>query len=165
MAKLTAKQQMFVKEYLVDLNATQAAKRAGYSAKRADAIGYELLRKPEIAAAVQEAMNERAKRVEITGDRVLQEIGKLAFANIQDFYDENGSLKNITDLPRELAVALHSTKINLTEACAVQEVKLHDKIKSLELLGRHLKLWKDVGSEENPARVIHKIERIVVKPK
>ena len=140
---MTNKQQMFVKEYLIDLNATQAAIRAGYSEKTAGQIGDENLKKPEIAGAIQEAMNKRSARVEITADKVLQEIAKLAFANLQDFYDENGSLKDIKSLPRDVAVALSSSKVNLTEACAVQEIKLHDKKGSLELLGRHLKLFTD----------------------
>lgn len=70
-------------EYLVDLNATQAAIRAEYSAKRADAIGYENLRKPEIAEAVSAARKEREKRTEITQDMVLQELAKIGFADIR----------------------------------------------------------------------------------
>lgn len=74
MAKLTAKQQMFVKEYLIDLNATQAAIRAGYAPKRADAIGYENLRKPEIAAAVEEAVKARSEKLSVTAEDVVQSI-------------------------------------------------------------------------------------------
>lgn len=140
---MTPKQQMFVKEYLIDLNATQAAIRAGYSAKNADVIGNQLIGKTLVSNAIQAAMEKRSTRLEITADKVLQEIAKLAFANLQDFYDENGSLKDIHTLPRDVAVALSSSKINLTEACAVQEIKLHDKKGSLELLGRHLKLFTD----------------------
>jgi len=143
MAKLTRKQQMFVKEYLVDLNATQAAIRAGYSAKTANRIASENLAKPVIAEAIQSAMKERSARIEITADGVLQELAKLAFVNIQDFYDEAGSLKEISALPRDVAAALSSVKINLTEACAVQEIKVYDKGANLERLGRHLKLFTD----------------------
>lgn len=140
---LTPKQEMFIKEYLIDLNLTQAATRAGYSAKTAEAAGCRLFKDVKIQSAIQAEMNKRATRTEITADRVLQEIARLAFANLQDFYNENGSLKEIKDLPREVAAALSSTKINLTEACAVQEIKLHDKKGSLELLGKHLKLFTD----------------------
>ena len=79
MSGLTKKQERFVEEYLVDLNATQAAIRAGYSEKTAEAIGYENLRKPQIQAVIQKAMETRSKRMEITQDRVLDEIGKVAF--------------------------------------------------------------------------------------
>jgi len=80
---LTDKQKRFVEEYLLDLNATQAAIRAGYSAKTAGSIGEENLRKPEIAAAIQEAQDARSKRTEITADRVLQELAKIGFADIR----------------------------------------------------------------------------------
>ena len=71
---MTPKQERFVQEYLVDLNATQAAIRAGYAKKRADAIGYENLRKPEIAKAIEAAQSKRAKRIEITQDYVLERL-------------------------------------------------------------------------------------------
>jgi len=148
--QLTPKQQLFVLEYLIDLNATQAAIRAGFSKKTAEWIGPQVLGKTHVAAAIQEAMNKRAARIEITGDKVLQELAKLSFANLQDFYNKNGSFKEIHELPRDVAAALLSVKVNYTSECAIQEVKLHDKKGSLELLGRHLKLWKDVGSADNP---------------
>lgn len=151
--ELTAKQEMFCKEYLIDLNATQAAIRAGYSEKQAAVIGHENLRKPNISATIQQAMDARASRIEITADKVLQEIAKLAFSNMQDFYNPNGSLKEICELPRDVAAAMLSSKINLTESCAVQEIKLHDKKGSLELLGKHLMLFSDksAGDDETPA--------------
>ena len=82
---LTAKQQRFVEEYLIDLNATQAAIRAGYSEKTAYSIGEENLRKPEISFEIQKAMDRRSKRTEITADRVLQEYAKIGFSNITDY--------------------------------------------------------------------------------
>lgn len=71
---MTPKQNAFVREYLVDLNATQAAIRAGYSKRTAHVIGHENLTKPEIAMTIEAAMNERAKRTEITADYVLEGI-------------------------------------------------------------------------------------------
>ena len=142
-AKLTLKQELFIKEYLIDLNATQAAIRAGYSEKTAQVIGSENLSKPFIAIAIQEAMNKRSEKTEITAEKVLQEIAKLAFSNLQDFYHPDGGLKAIHELPRDVAACLLTNKINLTEASAIQEIKLHDKKGSLELLGRHLKLFTD----------------------
>lgn len=147
---LTYRQELFAKEYLVDLNATQSAIRAGYSEKTAYSQGERLLRNVEVAAEIQKNMDKRAAKIEITADKVLQEIAKLSFANLQDFYNENGSLKEIHTLPRDVAAALASSKVNLTEACAVQEIKLHDKKGSLELLGKHLKLFNEVGSKDNP---------------
>ena len=87
MAQLTDKQKRFVAEYLVDLNATQAAIRAGYSKKTADRIGPELLGKTCVSEAIRVAMRDREKRTEITQDRVLNELGKVAFAKAADYTD------------------------------------------------------------------------------
>ncbi|MNM44922.1 Terminase small subunit [compost metagenome] len=78
---LTAKQKLFVQEYLIDLNATQAAIRAGYSERTARKIGQENLTKPDIQAAIQEAQNQRAERTEITADMVLQRWWDIATAD------------------------------------------------------------------------------------
>ena len=141
--KLTAKQEIFVREYLIDLNATQAAIRAGYSAKTAQWIGPQQLTKSHVATAIQAQMDKRAAKIEISAEKVLQEIAKMAFANVQDLYDEHGILKPISELPRDVAASIQSVKVNLTEACAIQEVKLWDKKGSLELLGKHLVLFSD----------------------
>jgi len=84
---LTAKQQRFVEEYLVDLNATQAAIRAGYSADTAGAIGHENLKKPEIQLALQEARKEQQKRTGITADAVLLEIANVAMADARELVE------------------------------------------------------------------------------
>ena len=83
--KLTPKQARFVQEYLIDLNAAQAAIRAGYSAKTARVIGHEILSKPDIAAAIKKAMAERAERTRLTGDMVVDELRKIGFANMADY--------------------------------------------------------------------------------
>ncbi len=83
--KLTPKQARFVQEYPIDLNAAQAAIRAGYNARTARVIGHENLTKPHIAAAIEKAMAERAERTEVTADLVVGELRKIAFANIADY--------------------------------------------------------------------------------
>ena len=87
--KLTPKQARFVQEYLIDLNAAQAAIRAGYSAKTARVIGHENLTKPDIAAAIKKAMAERAERTELTADWVVDELRKIAGANMADYMKAN----------------------------------------------------------------------------
>lgn len=84
---LTPKQQAFVREYLADMNATQAAVRAGYSQKTAKEIGYQTLGRPEVADAIAEAMRARSKRTQITADRLVEEMAKLAYADITDAMD------------------------------------------------------------------------------
>ena len=89
MAKITKKNEVFCEEYLIDLNATQAAIRAGYSPNAAGSIGSELLKKPEIRARIDQAMAERSKRTGINADRVLRELGRIAFLNPKDVIDLN----------------------------------------------------------------------------
>ena len=142
MAKLTAKQQTFVEEYLIDLNATQAAIRAGYSAKNADKIGSELLGKTRVAEAVSMAMAERSRRTGINQDRILQEIAKLALVNIDDVVDlRTGKVKG--SATKEDLACIQSIKIKPTEFGDEREIKFYDKKGSLELAGKHLGMFKD----------------------
>lgn len=142
MAKLTAKQQTFVEEYLIDLNATQAAIRAGYSAKNADKIGSELLGKTRVAEAVSMAMAERSRRTGINQDRILQEIAKLALVNIDDVVDlRTGRVKG--SATKEDLACIQSIKIKPTEFGEEREIKFYDKKGSLELAGKHLGMFKD----------------------
>lgn len=149
--KLTAKQQAFVNEYIVDLNATQAAIRAGYSEDTAYSIASENLTKPEIAGAIQVAMELRADRTRITADRVLVEVAKLGFSNIKDIFTATGQLKNLSALPDEVTAAIQSVEVVTKrvdggedhEVEYVHKIKMADKKASLELLGKHLKLFAD----------------------
>jgi phage terminase small subunit len=142
---LTAKQQQFVNEYLVDLNATKAAIRAGYSTNRADAMGHENLRKPEIAHAVEEAMKARSDRTEVTADRVLAEYAKLAFLDPRRFYDANGGLIPVPLLPADVAAALSSMEVSTERNkdsenptfADVTKIKFSDKKAALDSVARH----------------------------
>ena len=150
---LTPKQAAFVAEYLVDLNATQAAIRAGYSAKTAGSVGAENLSKPEIAAAIAEAQRKRAERTEITQDRVLQEYAKLAFLDPRRFYDSSGNLIDIPSLPADVAAAISGMDIAVEKAGAddsgapvfaqVRKIKLADKKGALDSVARHLGMFND----------------------
>lgn len=146
--KLTPKQTAFVQEYLIDLNATQAAIRAGYSEKTSYSIGQENLNKPEIQEAVQKAMEERSKRTEITQDRVLKELALIGFLDIRDAFDESGNLIPIKNMPEDVARAIggidHSVIGSDEEKVGVtSKIKLIDKKGTLELMGRHLKMFTD----------------------
>lgn len=131
-ARLTDKQKRFVAEYLVDLNATAAARRAGYSAKTADRIGPELLGKTCVSQAIQEAMQNRQQRTEVTQDYVIKK------------------LKEITD--KDASDAQDS------------DLKYSNKIKALELLGKHLGTWepkddgpKDESEEDDLSRSLREL--------
>jgi len=163
-AKLTAKQQMFVSEYLVDLNATQAAIRAGYSTKMAGKIGYQLLEKTRIQEAIETAMKEREKRTQITADRVLQELARIAYSDMRRFsrWGPGGvKLKNSEELSDDEAACVAEVSETVTEYGGSIKFKLHDKLKALELAGRHLGLFKDKLelSGETGVRIINDIPR------
>ena len=104
--KLTEKQKCFVEEYLVDLNATQAAIRAGYSPDTARATGHENLTKPNISEAIQTAIEERSKRTQIDQDMVIKELYNIAFIDIRQAYDEEGKLLTIHKIPEDIAPLL-----------------------------------------------------------
>ena len=145
---LTAKQQRFIDEYLIDLNATQAAIRAGYSEKTAGKIGQENLIKPEIQVIIAESVAKRSKRTEITQDRVLLEIARLAFNDPRKAFDKNGAILPIHEWPDEVAAAISAIKINETKVDGVvvgetKEIKFWDKGKQIELAGRHLAMFTD----------------------
>lgn len=106
---LTPKQERFVEEYLVDLNATAAAVRAGYSEKTANRIGSENLSKPDIQAAIYAGMKKRSERTKVTIDRVIEGLAEIAFSSVEEYREKMG-----------------------------MELKPSDKTKALELLGKHL---------------------------
>jgi len=109
--ELTPKQARFVAEYLIDLNATQAAIRAGYSARTAASQGARLLKHGGVARAVQAAQQARALRTEITQDRVLQELARIAFFDIRRLYRADGSMKDPCELDADTAAALASIEV------------------------------------------------------
>jgi len=143
---MTGKQQCFVEEYLIDLNATTAAIRAGYSVKSAYSIGAENLRKPQIRARVDYAMAERSKRTGINQDRVVRELARVAFVNLNDLVDtETGAVK--PDATQDDLAAIAGIRIKTSSGdggeSVEHEVRLCDKLKALELLGRHLGMFND----------------------
>ena len=142
MAKLTDKQQRFCDEYLIDLNAKQAAIRAGYSPNSAEQQASRLLRIVKVQNEIDKKMAERSRRTGINQDRVLMEIAKLAFVNIDDVIDLH-TAEVRADATKEDLACIQSVKIKPTEFGTEREIKLCDKKPNLELLGRHLGMFKD----------------------
>lgn len=146
MAKLTAKQKRFVEEYLIDLNATQAAIRAGYKVDNARQTATENLAKPYISEAIEKALAERSRRTGISQDRVIQELAKIAFVNIRDVVNDDAEI--LTNADEADLAAVESLKVKIIptksgENGIEREVKLSSKLKALELLGKHLGMWND----------------------
>ena len=160
---LTPKQERFISEYLIDLNATQAAIRAGYSETTAEIIGFENLRKPKIKEEIQKAMDDRAKRTEITQDKVLKEIASIAFDDISNYLDfypgEDGNVKVDIKDSRDI-----DTK-NVSEISLGKDgqfkFKLYCRDEALVQLGKHLKLFTDkteiTGADGKPFEVNIKV--------
>lgn len=162
---LPPRRAAFVREYLVDLNGTQAAIRAGYAPKSAGQTADDLLRIPQVAAEVAEAMAKRAVRTEITQDRVIKEVARIAFLDIRKLFDANGAMKPIHDIDDETAAALASIECLEVgeEGVAVgvlKKLKLTDKKGALELLMRHMGMLNDKlkvgGDAENPLTLLIK---------
>lgn len=147
MAELTEKQKRLADEYLVDLQVRGAAKRAGYSEGYASRV----LRKPEVHAYVEQRIAERRRRVEVTQDAVLTELAKIGFASVSEFAKLMGGKKD-EDFVRALKLlaeeeAAAGAVAQIKQGAHGVEIKLYDKLKALELLGRHLGLFVPGGAE------------------
>jgi phage terminase small subunit len=145
--RMTPKQEAFVREYLIDLNASAAARRAGYAPHRADAMGHENLRKPEIAAAIAEAKAQRSERTKIDSDWVLRTLAEEKTADLADLYDEAGQIKPIKDWPmafrRGVVVGVETVEEwqgagEDRKPIQVRKIKLTDRTKHIELIGKHV---------------------------
>ena len=143
---LTKKQKLFVEEYLIDLNATQAAIRAGYSSDTAKEIGCENLTKPNIRNAIDKALAERSRRTGINQDRVLMELARIALLNPANVVDFNNATIREDATPDDLA-AVASVKVKrfpTKEGEGIErEIKFYDKNKALDAIGRHMGMFKD----------------------
>lgn len=143
-AKLTAKQQRFVDEYLIDLNATNAAIRAGYSPDTAKEQGYQLLHKTSLSNAIAQAIAHRSRRTGISQDRVLMELAKVAFVNANDVIDPDSATVRPNAAEEDLA-CIQAVKVKTSESemgsSSEREIKLYDKMRALEMLGKHLGLF------------------------
>ena len=162
---LTAKQQAFVAEYLCDLNTTQAAIRAGYSAKTARAIGCENLTKPRIQAAIQKAMAVRSKRTEITADRVLKEYARIGLGDLREVVTWEGSkvtIKDSAELTDDAAAAIGEVSQKTTGELTV---KLHSKTTALDAMAKHLGMFVDRHEHKHSGEIGPRDVRItLVKP-
>lgn len=142
---LTKKQRIFADEYLVDLNATRAYRTAYPTIKKdetAAAAGARLLRNVNVSAYVQERMQDRQRRTEVTQDRVINELAAIAFAQITDYLEIRNNTVVIKDTT-ELSPGQISAIAGIKEGANGIEIKLNSKEKTLELLGRHLGMWND----------------------
>lgn len=150
--KWTDKERLFAHEYLIDQNMTQAAIRAGYSAKSADKIAHELYHKPHIKGWIEEHLAKRCAALEVTADRILKELALIGFQNIAGAFTGDNSLKSIADMPEDIQRVISGIDIDeLFEGRGedrehvgyTKKLRTWDKLKALELMGKHLKMFTD----------------------
>ena len=161
MSDLNKKQKRFCEEYVIDLNGTQAAIRAGYSEKTAQEQASRLLSNVMVQEYVQKLQDEIAERNKLKADDIVQELRKIGFMTVDLIFDENGNIKNVHELDDKAKAAISSIKITertygkddneTTET--TKEVKLWDKGKALVELGKHMGIFK----EDNDQRTIKNV--------
>ena len=169
MSNLNTKQEAFCREYIIDLNATQAAIRAGYSERTANRTASEIMSKPDIQSFIADLMTKRNKAVEVDANYVLNRLVEIDQMDVADILAEDGSLKPIKDWPRVWRTTLSGldviTVFNSEEATTesvLKKIKWPDKVKNLELLGKHVNVnafaeKKQEGAAEDLAESISKL--------
>lgn len=150
---LSDKRQTFVEEYLIDLNAAQAAIRAGYSDKCAAVTGCRLLSDANVSLAIARAKAERSKRTHVSQDKIVRELARLSFFDIRKLYNEKGVLIPIHELDDDTAAAICGVdvvSVGGEDFVDTKKIKIIDKKGSLELLGRHLVMFTDKKEVTGP---------------
>jgi phage terminase small subunit len=164
---LTPKQARFVAEYLIDLNASAAARRAGYKAKNSDVEGPRLLGQAGIAAAIAAGKATQITDAGLTAVRVLEELRRLALVNVRDYFHADGRAKHPAELTEVEGACLASFEVLIKNVSAadghtdtIHKFKLWDKVRALELLAKHFALLvekieiKDVSADARVARLV-----------
>jgi phage terminase small subunit len=153
---VTLRQQRFVAEYLIDLNATQAAIRAGYSKRNADQIGPRLVGKSRVTAAIKEAQVAQLARINLTADRALLELERVAFSDIRRFFTDSGELRPLDDLTADEGAVVASVDVAKSEDTpdTIHKLKLWDKLKALEMLAKHFGLLNPKDGHHGKTEIV-----------
>lgn len=165
--QLTNKQRLFVAEYLCDLNATQAAIRAGYSRPSARITASKLLTKANVQAALAEAFDARIERTEITADRVLQEYARLGLSDMRQFVSwgpDGVSWKHSEELDEGAAACVSEVSETISEGGRTRRFKLHSKTTALDALAKHVGLAKHVEQRSGTTVNVNIDNRPAAKP-
>jgi phage terminase small subunit len=156
---LTAREKRFVEEYQVDLNGKESAIRAGYSARTANKIAYELLQRPVVHEALKAAIDARSHRTQITQDRVLQELARVAFFDPRKLLRADGTPKPVNELDDDTAAALVGMDVleewsgqgaDRTQVGMTKKLKLPNKVEALSLAMKHLGMLRERVEHSGP---------------
>lgn len=149
-AALTPKQAAFVREYLIDLNATQAAIRAGYSAKTANVQAVEIMARPHVKAAIDAAIAKRAEKTEYDAEWVLKRLGLEADADLADLYDDRNNLRPVKDWPKiwrlglvagvEVDELFEGSGEDRRQIGLTKKLRLSERLRRVELIGKHIRV-------------------------
>lgn len=160
----------FCRAYIIDLNSRNAAISAGYSEKTAGSQGSRLLKNVKIKAQIEQLLHKQADKLDITAERVLAELAKMAFLDPRKFFNEDGSLKRVGELDDHTAASLagieheklfeHFGKGQAKEVGTTTKIKIADKGINLERLGRHLKLFTDKIEHSGLEGLADKLHRV-----
>jgi len=172
---LTDKQEQFCHEYLIDLNGADAAIRAGYSAKGAKQIASENMQRPHVAARIAELKARRADRVGVDAAWVLRRLIEIDEMDVSDIMDPDGNILTVSEWPpawRRTISALDVTELmagagdERKVSCLLKKIKWPDKLKNLELLGRHVTVgaFKET-IDHNHKGEIRSVVRTIVDPR
>lgn len=158
---MNRRMQLFVNEYLVTMNASEAARRAGYKPHYAGLRGYQLMRRPDVQVAIRDAMDARAKRTGITADRVVEALASIAFSdmrNILDWSTNHVRLRPASTMTAADRAAIKSISVRIGKrGCGHVRVRLHDKFAALMMLERHLGMDNSFGGAAARARLGRKL--------
>jgi phage terminase small subunit len=156
----TDKERLFAHEYLIDKSKKEAAIRAGYSEKTAVKIGSEVYNRPHVKAWINERLAEKCQELDVTAERIIQELALIGFANLKGAYNPDGSFKHFPDMPEEVQRVISGMDVDelfeghgeeREQVGFTKKVRQWDKLKALELLGKNLKMWTDkVEVSERP---------------
>jgi phage terminase small subunit len=162
---LNPKQERFVAEYIANPNASEAARRAGYSDKTAYSIGQRLLKNVEIATAIDAGLQQIKGRIALTVERTLEEIARVAYADPRKLFDEAGNLLPIHQLDDITAATIASVEVSTerdrddesSTLTTTTKIKSWDKMRALDMAGRYYGLFRDrlehTGKDGGPVQV------------
>jgi hypothetical protein len=153
------REREFVCEFLRSFNRTTAALKAGYTAKRADKVGSKLLATPRIRNEIARRQGERLKKQELTAERTLEEIRRLMTSDITNYFDDEGKLLNLKNLPEDMRAAIASVKLN--ENGKIIDLKLWSKLQATHLAATHLRLLVELSEQKTSLEIrIREMTRI-----
>ena len=159
MAELTDKQKRFCEEYVIDLNATQAAIRSGYSKDTANVQGSQNLSKLNIQEYISQLQESKSEELNISQNMVLQELMKVAFGDVKNYFDDMGRLIDINELENQISASIKSVTVQQEKTTiqgeafvesSIKKIESYDKLKALEIINKMLGFYEKDNAQKKP---------------